>query len=145
MVSYGLTIFLSAFLLFQVQPMIGKYFLPRFGGSPAVWTTCLLFFQVLLLAGYSYAFWLTSRLRPRAQAALHSFLLAGSLLLLPINPSAAWKTIEDRAPTWSILAQLSWSAGIPCFLLSSTGPLLQDWFSRGAPSASPYPLYALSN
>jgi hypothetical protein len=145
MVHYGLTIFLSAFLLFQIQPMIGKYLLPRFGGSPAVWTTCLLFFQVLLLAGYSYAYWLTSRLRPRAQAALHSLLLAGSLLLLPINPSAAWKTIGDQSPTWSILALLSWSAGIPCFLLSSTGPLLQDWFSRSAPSASPYPLYALSN
>jgi hypothetical protein len=144
MVPYGLTIFLSAFLLFQVQPMIGKYLLPRFGGSPAVWTTCLLFFQVLLLAGYSYAYWLTSRLRPRAQAALHSLLLAGSLLLLPVNPSAAWKTTGE-SPTWSILALLSWSAGVPCFLLASTGPLLQDWFSRSTPSASPYPLYALSN
>ena len=143
MVPHGLTIFLSAFLLFQVQPMIGKYFLPRFGGSPTVWTTCLLFFQVILLAGYGYAYWLTSRVRPKAQAALHSLLLVGSLLLLPMNPSAA--AIGDRSPTWSILALLSWSAGVPCFVLSSTGPLLQDWFSRSGASASPYPLYALSN
>ena len=143
MARYGLAIFLSAFLLFQMQPMIGKYLLPRFGGTPAVWTTCLLFFQVILLAGYSYAYWLTSRVRPQAQAVVHSLLLAGSLLLLPINPAAA--ATENRAPTWSILALLSWSAGIPCFILSSTGPLLQNWFSRSAPSASPYPLYALSN
>src|SRR5258706_3273323 len=96
---YALTIFIGAFLLFQVQPLIGKYILPWFGGGPGVWTTCMLFFQILLLGGYAYAH-LTSRLlRPRAQAVLHLALLAGALALLPITPGDARKPRGDRNPT----------------------------------------------
>ena len=87
MLPYALTIFTGAFLLFQVQPLIGKYILPWFGGSPGVWTTCLLFFQVLLLGGYAYAHLLSTRVRPRAQVIVHLALLALALVLLPITPT----------------------------------------------------------
>ena len=86
MFSYALTIFLSAFLLFQVQPLLGKYILPWFGGSPAVWTTCMLFFQLLLLAGYLYAHLITRYLVQRKQVVFHIGLIAAALLLLPIAP-----------------------------------------------------------
>ena len=142
---YALPIFLSAFLLFQVQPMIGKYILPWFGGSPAVWTTCMLFFQVQLLVGYSYAHLIVSHLSLRAQGLLHLVLLSASLLLLPITPSDSWKPTTEIDPTWQILALLTFSIGAPYVLLSSTGPLLQGWFSRRFPGRSPYRLYALSN
>jgi hypothetical protein len=141
---YALTIFLSAFLLFQVQPLIGKYILPWFGGSPAVWTTCMLLFQILLLLGYGYAH-LLSQLRPRLQGVLHAALLTASLWFLPITPDDAWKPIGSESPTWRILALLTGTIGVPYFLLSSTGPLLQSWFSHSYPGRSPYRLYALSN
>src|SRR3712207_9002774 len=91
MLRFALTIFLSAFLLFQVQPLIGKYILPWFGGSPGVWTTCMLFFQVLLLGGYAYAHASTSRLAPRPQALLHVLLLAAALAGPPVTPSPSWR------------------------------------------------------
>src|SRR5262245_34894715 len=91
MALFALTIFLGAFLLFQVQPLIGKFILPWFGGSPAVWTTCMLFFQIVLLAGYAYAHALSRFLKPRAQAILHLALLVAAALLLPIVPSPSWK------------------------------------------------------
>jgi spermidine synthase len=143
--SYALAIFSGAFLLFQVQPLIGKYILPWFGGGPGVWTTCVLFFQLLLLAGYAYAHFTSRWLRPRSQAILHLALLVGALAFLPITPSDSWKPRGDENPTLQILALLCVSLGLPYFVLSSTGPLMQQWFSRENPGASPYRLYALSN
>src|SRR5215468_9931686 len=105
--TFAPAIFLGAFLLFLVQPLIGKYILPWFGGSPGVWTTCLLFFQVALLAGYTYAHFLTSRLSPRLQAGVHLALLLAALASLPITPSDTWKPPDSENPTWRILALLT--------------------------------------
>ena len=145
MLRFGVTIVLSAFLLFQVQPLIGKYILPWFGGGPAVWTTCLLFFQLVLLVGYAYAHWSSSRLSPRAQSSVHLVLLAGSLLVLPIAPSPLWKPLPEDPPTAQILLLLTATVGLPYLLLSSTAPLVQKWFSESLPGRSPYRLYSLSN
>jgi len=140
-----LTIFLSAFLLFQVQPIIGRYVLPWFGGGPSVWTTCLLFFQVALLTGYAYAHWLGSHPSPRTQATIHVALLAISLVFLPIAPAAMWKPVSPGDPVDRILLLLTATVGAPYVMLASTGPLLQRWFSLTLPTESPYRLYALSN
>ena len=145
MAAYALTIFTGAFLLFQVQPLIGKYILPWFGGGPGVWTTCMLFFQMLLLGGYAYAHFTSRWLKPRAQAIVHMVLLLAALALLPITPSDSWKPHGGGNPTLQILALLAVSLGLPYFVLSATGPLIQQWFSRTRPGASPYRLYALSN
>jgi hypothetical protein len=143
--DFALAVVTGAFLLFLVQPLIGKYILPWFGGGPGVWTTCLLFFQAMLLAGYTYAH-LTSRwLQPRAQVALHLGLLVAALALLPITPAEAGKPAGDINPTGQIFWLLARSLGLPYFVLSATGPLLQQWFCRANPGASPYRLYALSN
>ncbi len=141
---FASTIFVSAFLVFQVQPIISKTILPWFGGSPAVWTTCMLFFQVVLFAGYTYAH-LLNKLQPRWQLVVHIGMLAGALLLLPITPSGAWKPRPDEEPTWRIMLLLAANVGLPYFLLSSTGPLVQAWFARTCGGHSPYRLYALSN
>ncbi len=145
MLPYALTIFTGAFLLFQVQPLIGKFILPWFGGGPGVWTTCLLFFQTLLLGGYAYAHFSTTRLKPKAQAVLHGVLLLASLALLPVVPGDSWKAHVGGNPVGHILVLLLGCVGLPYFVLSSTGPLLQQWFSRAQPGVSPYRLYALSN
>ncbi|MEI8089290.1 MAG: fused MFS/spermidine synthase [Opitutaceae bacterium] len=145
MLPFALSIFTGAFLLFQVQPLIGKYILPWFGGSPGVWTTCLLFFQMLLLGGYAYAHFSTKYLKPRGQIVLHVALLLGSLALLPITPSETWKPFIAGDPSLRILCLLSVTIGLPYFVLSSTGPLMQRWFSLTHPGVSPYRLYALSN
>jgi hypothetical protein len=142
---FALTIFIGAFLLFQVQPLIGKYILPWFGGGPGVWTTCMLFFQVLLLGGYAYAHFTSKWLKPRVQVLLHLLLLAAALALLPITPNDAWKPQAGGNPVLQILALLGASLGLPYFVLSATGPLLQQWFSQTNPGRSPYRLYALSN
>jgi hypothetical protein len=143
--AFALTIFAGAFLLFQVQPLIGKYILPWFGGSPGVWTTCMLFFQMLLLGGYAYAHAISRRLNPRSQAVVHLVLLAAALATLPITPGDNWKPHGSGDPTWHILALLTVSLGLPYLVLSATGPLMQEWFRRTTPGASPYRLYALSN
>jgi len=145
MARFALTIFLSAFLLFQVQPMIAKHALPWFGGGPAVWTTCMLFFQALLLGGYLYAHVISSGLRARRQGWVHLAVLAASLALLPIAPSEHWKPLHGGPPAGQIILLLLAAVGAPYFVLSSTGPLLQHWFSRSFPGRSPYRLYALSN
>ena len=145
MLAYALTIFTGAFLLFQVQPLMGKYILPWFGGGPGVWTTCMLFFQVLLLGGYAYAHLISRYVKPRRQAVVHLFLLIAALALLPITPNDALKPTGDGNPTWEILWLLAASLGLPYLVLSSTGPLMQQWFSRTNPGVSPYRLYALSN
>jgi spermidine synthase len=142
---FALTIFLGAFLLFQVQPLIGKFILPWFGGSPAVWTTCLLFFQVVLLAGYAYAHLSARHLPSRAQAVLHSLLVLGALALLPIVPGPQWKPASPEYPTGRILLLLCACVGGPFFVLSATAPLLQAWFGQVRPGVAPYRLYALSN
>ncbi|MBI5772605.1 MAG: fused MFS/spermidine synthase [Verrucomicrobia bacterium] len=146
MLPFALTIFTGAFLLFQVQPLIGKYILPWFGGSPGVWTTCLLFFQMLLLGGYAYAHYSTSRLKPRTQAIVHGVLLLLALACIPfVTPSDSWKPAAVDNPTGQILLLLTVSIGLPYFVLSATGPLMQEWFSVLRPGVSPYRLYALSN
>jgi hypothetical protein len=142
---YGLTIFLSAFLLFQVQPLIGKMILPWFGGSAAVWTTCMLFFQLVLLLGYFYSHWVVRYLSPSRQSLVHGSLLLVSLLLIPISPSLDWKPTGAENPTLRILGLLTVSIGLPYFVLSTTGPLLQAWFARERSGLVPYRLFALSN
>ena len=145
MAAYALTTFLGSFLLFQLQPLIGRYILPWYGGSPAVWTTCMLFFQVVLLAGYGYAH-LVAMLDRRKQGYLHLGLLLVALLFLPIAPSPdLWKPSPDDEPVLKILLLLLANIGVPYLLLSSTAPLVQHWFARSFPGRSPYRLYALSN
>lgn len=142
---YACTIFLSAFLLFLVQPLLGKFILPWFGGSPAVWTTCMLVFQVLLFAGYAYAHLLNTYLSPSRQALVHGALLLVACCLLPITPDPSWKPTAQDSPVLRIILLTASSVGFPYFLLSSTGPLVQSWFGRSLPAVSPYRLYALSN
>src|SRR5215813_11562503 len=125
MLIYACTIFLSAFLLFQVQPVIARMILPWFGGSAAVWTTCMLFFQIVLLLGYLYVHWTVRLLDPKKHARIHSVLLALSLLLIPITPGANWKPVGGGNPSVQILLLLAACVGAPYFLLSTTSPLLQ--------------------
>jgi len=141
---YGLAIFSSAFLLFLVQPILGKIILPWFGGAAGVWIVCLLFFQIVLLLGYSYAHLLIG-FKLRTQAWLHVTLIAGSLLSLPILPKALWRPQTPYHPALQILVLLAATAGLPYFLLASTSPLLQAWYARNRPGAVPYRFYALSN
>jgi predicted O-methyltransferase YrrM len=145
MLIFAFTILVSAFLLFQVQPVIGKIILPWFGGSAAVWTACLLFFQVALLAGYLYAHALVRYLKPRVQAVVHVGLLAVSALTLAVYPNAASQPYSAGDPTWRILLLLGRTIGLPYFLLSTTGPLVQAWYARRFAGSMPYWLYALSN
>src|SRR5215813_13311589 len=145
MALYAVTIFVSAFLLFLVQPVTAKQILPWFGGSAAVWTTCLVFFQTTLLAGYAYSDLAVRRLAPRAQVVLHIALLVVSLIVLPIVPDARWKPTGIEEPSWLILGLLAVTIGLPYFLLSTTSPLIQAWYARARPGASPYRLFALSN
>jgi hypothetical protein len=144
-VVYAVTIFVSAFLLFQIQPMISKAILPWFGGTPAVWTVCLLFFQSLLFAGYAYAHFTSAWLRPGQQAALHILVLIAALALLHVLPDSTLQPRGDADPTIAILTILAVTIGLPYLVLSATGPLLQAWFARSFPGRSPYRLYALSN
>ena len=145
MALYAATIFVSAFILFLVQPLMAKQILPWFGGSAAVWTTCMVFFQVALLVGYAYADASIRWLKPRAQVALHITLVVLSLAALPIIPDAVWKPLGDEDPTWQILGLLIATIGMPYLLLSTTGPLIQAWFARSFPSGTVYRLFALSN
>ncbi len=145
MLLYALTILVSAFLLFQVQPVIAKIILPWFGGSAAVWTVCLLFFQLALLGGYFYAHALVRYVKPRMQGLVHALLLVLSLAALPIYPSDYWKPVSSANPTWGIVSLLAAKIGVPYFLLSTTGPLLQAWYARRFKGGMPYRLYALSN
>jgi hypothetical protein len=154
MIGYALSIFLGAFLLFLLQPLVGKHLLPWFGGSPSVWTTCMLFYQVLLLAGYAYAHLLAGRLRPRAQSIAHGLVVLGALGLLgwqfsawsaPLLPGSDWAPGAGESPVAGILGLLLTSVGLPFLVLSATSPLVQAWFHRARPDSSPYRLYALSN
>jgi hypothetical protein len=143
--AFAATIFAGAFLLFQVQPLIVHYILPWFGGGSAVWTTALVFFQVMLVGGYAYAHASVRWLPTRGQALLHAGLLVVAVALLPITPSPAWRPESVDAPTLRILLLLGASVGIPYLLLASTSPLLQAWLAGMRPGPPPYRLYALSN
>lgn len=145
MLLYALTILVSAFLLFQVQPVIAKIILPWFGGSAAVWTVCLLFFQLVLLLGYLYAHALVRYVKPRMQETVHGSLLLVSALALPIYPKVSWKPSGGEDPALAILLLLGVTVGLPYFLLSTTGPLMQAWYARRFKDVMPYRLYALSN
>ncbi|MGV3486223.1 MAG: spermidine synthase [Planctomycetaceae bacterium] len=136
---------LGAFLVFQVQPIISKCVLPWFGGTSAVWTTCMLFFQLLLFGGYVYAHLLRTYAKVKLQALVHVSLLLVALATLPIEPSAAWKPAGDGSPTLHLLWLLSAHVGLPYFVLSSTGPLMQAWLSLRINDDRVYRLYALSN
>ena len=142
--SYAVLTFLSALLLFMVQPLMARAVLPWFGGAASVWTTSLLFYQTLLFGGYAYAY-LGRRLGVRRQAVLHLSLVALSLFLLPVTPAEAFKPTGPESPTWKLLGLLMASVGAPYLLLAGTTPLLHDWFGRGTPNRSPYRLYAVSN
>ena len=141
---FAATVFLGAGLVFQIQPLMSKLILPWFGGSPSVWTVCLLFFQALLFAGYLYAHGLVRWCGLHGQWLIQMVLLAVALLS-PVLPAAIWKPIGEGDPTGEILLLLAWHVGLPYLLLSATGPLLQVWFARAFPGESPYRLYALSN
>ena len=152
---YALTIFLGAFLLFQVQLILGKFVLPRFGGGPSVWSTSLLTFQLLLLAGYGYAAVLTQYLPRKTQTRIHLGLLSLSAFTIvvvtliwrsPILPLTAAASFSSSAsPVLQIILLLVGAVGFPCVLLSASSPLLQKWFSEQSAGAAPYRLYALSN
>ncbi|MFZ9545335.1 MAG: spermidine synthase, partial [Hylemonella sp.] len=149
MFFFASTVFLSAFLLFQIQPIVGKMILPWFGGSSSVWSVCIVFFQAALLLGYAYVHWLHEKLAPRQQLRLHMALLLASLLALPVAADPSWKGAALEHPGWNVLAVLATAVGIPYLLLSTTGPLMQAWYARtysaAVTSAHPYRLYALSN
>ena len=145
MILYALTIFLSAFLLFLVQPIMAKQVLPWFGGGAGVWTSCMVFFQILLLLGYAYSDAVTRQLSARKQVILHVAVLVVSLLWLPIIPNPSWKPLGSEEPILLILGLLAATIGLPYFLLSTTGPLIQAWFARSFPSGTVYRLFALSN
>jgi spermidine synthase len=143
---YGATIFLAAFLLFLVEPMAAKQLLPTFGGSAAVWLTCLVFFQTALLAGYAYAHWLAQRSQQRWQMPLHIALLtcaAVSALVWCFRSESFSHAVSH--PFGMIFLALLWSIGLPFLLLGSTSPLLQAWFARMEDDRIPYRLFALSN
>ncbi|MCX7172661.1 MAG: fused MFS/spermidine synthase [Proteobacteria bacterium] len=145
MTLYAATITLSAFLLFLVQPIIARQILPWFGGSAAVWTTCMVFFQVTLLAGYAYSDLLIRKVTARNQVLIHGGLLLASLACLPIIPSGSFKPENADNPAGRILLLLTLTIGLPYLMLSTTGPLIQAWFTRRFPGGSVYRLYALSN
>jgi hypothetical protein len=142
---FALTLFLASALLFSVQPMIARTVLPLLGGSPSVWTTCMLFFQSALLAGYGYAHATTSWLGTRRQVVLHGLLLASAYLFLPLGAPAVLGV--ESHPTVGLLGWLTRSAGLPFFAVATTAPLLQRWFAASGHTRArdPYFLYAASN
>src|SRR5512145_2596695 len=152
MFLFAISIFLSAFLLFQIQPMIGKFLLPWFGGTPAVWSTLMLVFQVLLTGGYAYATWLTGRVK--RPVLIHSALIIFSVPVLfgrgmvggsPALPSVAAFSQSAISPIIEIVILLCLSIALPFFVLASNSPLTQAWFHRLHPERSYAHLYALSN
>jgi hypothetical protein len=144
--SFTATLFLSAFLLFSVQPMVSRMVLPRLGGSPAVWNTCVCFFQATLLLGYGYAHLVAERLRPRSQLILHGIVLASGLAVLPLSMGADAPPVNSSPIGW-LLMRLTLSTATPFIAIAATAPLLQHWFCQTAhPRArDPYFLYAASN
>jgi len=142
---FGITILCSACLLFLVQPLVSKLILPWFGGSAAVWITCMLFFQTGLLLGYLYAHTLARRFTPKRQAMIHAGLMLLSLAVLPILPNPMWQPRPGEDPIWRVFGALATCVGLPYILLSSTSPLVQSWYSHRHAGALPYRYFALSN
>jgi hypothetical protein len=145
---YAISIFVSALLLFTVQPLVGRLLLPILGGSPAVWNTCMVFFQAALLVGYLYAHALTKLRSTRAQVAVHVVLLLASAIALPIAlPVAAVDPPVNASPVWWLSGMLALTCGAPFLMLSASAPLLQSWFSATdhRTAKDPYFLYAASN
>ena len=151
---FGVTIFLGAFLLFQVQLLIGKYLLPWYGGVATVWTLCMLSFQLLLLAGYAYSHLLVQQLPHRLQRPLHLTVAIAALVVVgvsafgwyaPLLPDGSFKPGADADPTWHVVRVLAIAVGVPFFVVATTSPLLQAWFGAAYPGLSPYRFYALSN
>lgn len=144
--GFAVSLFGSAFLLFSVQPLVSRLILPRLGGSPGVWNTCVCFFQAMLLVGYCYAHVVSTRLRPQVQVILHGLLLAAALSLLPLSLGNAAPPAEASPVPW-LLSTLALRTGLPFVVISATAPLLQAWFARTThPHAKdPYFLYAASN
>jgi hypothetical protein len=147
-------VLLSGLLLFQSELILAKYILPWFGGTPAVWNTCMMFYQSVLLVGYAYSHWLCTRFDGRKQTRIHMGTIAVALVALaiaivlwgsPLTPGAHWKYVLAGNPVLHIVALLTVATGIPFFLLSTTGPLVQHWFGQLYPGHSPYRLYAISN
>src|SRR5688572_17060086 len=145
MFLFAISIFLSAFLLFQSQPMIGKFILPWFGGTPAVWSTVLVFFQMLLTGRYAYAYWLIERVEAKRQVIVHVSLITFAVLLFmslsiiwesPVTPDSSWKPQNVSTPIPDIFKLLVASVGLPYFILAANGPLMQAWFSRLFPARS---------
>ncbi|MFO0231816.1 MAG: hypothetical protein ACK51M_01895, partial [Burkholderiales bacterium] len=148
-VVFATTVFLSAFLLFQIQPIVAKMILPWFGGSSSVWSTCIVFFQTVLLLGYGYVHWLNEKVSRERQPVVHAVLLLLSLATLPVAADAAWKGTTLEYPSLAVLAVLAVACGAPYLLLSTTGPLMQVWYARvgiaSGDGSKTYRLYALSN
>ena len=149
---YSIVVFLGAFLLFQVQPLVARVLLPWFGGTASVWNTCMMFFQVALVLGYLYAHGLRIFLTPARSWMVHSVVLLLALLTLPVLPSDSHQPQGEGSPSGEIVRVLTLSVGLPFFVLATTGPLIQTWQSvSGSGSSdqqkshSPYRLYALSN
>lgn len=142
---YATAIFASAFLIFLVQPMVGKRILPWFGGVPAVWTLCLAFYQTVLFLGYAYAHGVIRWVKPGLQLPVHALAVAAAFVSLPVLPSAPPEIAPEVDPTGLVLQILLSSVALPFLVLASTGPLVQAWFARAHPTRSPYALYAVSN
>src|ERR1019366_1281831 len=142
---YAASIFTSATLLFLIQPIIAKQLLPWFGGAAAVWTACMMFFQTVLLFGYLYAHWSIRTLSHRAQLLTHVFLLAISAGVLLVSGGVQPHPAALDHPAYRAMMVLAGSIGVPYFVLSSTTPLLQSWYSRSGCGSAPYRLFALSN
>ncbi len=143
--DFCVAVLVSSFLVFQVQPLISKFILPWFGGTPGVWSACMLFFQSLLFLGYAYAHFSIRYWSAGRQVAVHAVLLLVAAATLPIAPDVAWKPNGSESPIGRILGMLTMSVGLPYFVLASNSPLLQAWLRKANPEATPYRLYALSN
>ena len=142
---YAASVFSSALLLFLIQPIVARELLPRFGGAAAVWTACLMFFQLLLLLGYLYADWSTRHLSFRAQGWIHAALVAAAGFVMWIPAREPSPATALHHPVWAVVALLAGGVGLPYFVLSSTSPLLQSWYAGVEERPVPYRLYALSN
>lgn len=145
MKRYVATVFLGALLLFLVQPLAARFLLPWFGGTPSVWTTCMLFFQLLLLGGYAYVHFMSRQVPAAWQGYVHAAFLAGALVLLPLDFLAAGRPTGDENPVSELLLLLIRTVGGPFLVLSATAPLLQNWAARSLAGSSAYRLYAVSN
>lgn len=144
---YTATIFLSAFMLFSIQPFFAKMVLPILGGSPSVWSVAMVFFQAVLLAGYGYAHLITTRLKLRSAIILHAVVMLSAFVVLPISIPQGWTEPPNSGQAYWLLALFTIAVGLPFFAVSANGPLLQAWFARtGHPHADdPYFLYGASN